>query len=135
MATFQPDPDLDEQLARLLSRHVARAARTVTSFLHEKLSGPGSGVQWPGQPRPSSAPGEYPAEQAGTLVGSLDAQAVSALHWQAGAFNAPQEAFWLEYPPPPDAPFSKKTDHGARPWISKALNDPELHARIVAALQ
>ncbi|MEI3783780.1 hypothetical protein U9R89_21925 [Pectobacterium brasiliense] len=134
MATFVPTPDLDDQLARLLAPHVAQAARTVAAFLRQKMTGPGSGVQWVGQPRPSSAPGEYPAEQTGALVDSLDAQAVNLLHWQAGAFNAPEQAFWLEYPPPPDAPFSKTTAHGARPWISKAFQDPELYQRIIAAL-
>lgn len=135
MATFVPSPDLEARLLRLLAPKVRAAGQEVKAFLTEKLSGPGSGVQWPGQPNPSSAPGEYPAEQSGDLVGSLDAREVGPLHWQAGAFEAPPEAFWLEFPPPPGSPFAKKTGYGARPWISKAFNDAELHARILQSLR
>ncbi|WP_179944618.1 hypothetical protein [Deinococcus radiopugnans] len=103
---------------------------TVAGFLREKLDRPGSGTHHPGLPNPSSAPGEYPAEQSGDLVRAIGHEAVDAFHQRAGALNSvapvPVEAFALEFPSPPSSPVKRSTQHGARPWASKALLDSEL---------
>ena len=111
---------------------------TVAGFLKEKLSGPGGGTHHPGLPNPSSAPGEYPAEQSGALVGAIGHEAVDAFHQRAGALNSvapvPVEAFALEFPSPPNSPVQRSTQHGARPWASKALQDAELRQRLREAV-
>lgn len=131
---FEPNAALDAQLARELDGISEALAGEFKAFLVEKLSGPGSGVHWPGQPNPSSAPGQYPAEQSGALVQSIDARREGD-HWEVGSFDAPPEAFALEYPSPPGSPITRQSDHGARPWLSKALTDPDLHRRLEEVIE
>lgn len=129
---------LQAALAAQLGPVSEAMGQTVAGFLKEKLSGPGSGTHHPGLPNPSSAPGEYPAEQSGDLVRSIGHEAVDAFHQRAGALNSvapvPVEAFVLEFPSPPSSPVKRSTQHGARPWISKARLDSELRQRLREAI-
>lgn len=99
-------------------------AHEAAALLREKLDQPGSGIQHPELPNVSSRPGEYPARQFDKLINSIDAQLISGV-WAFGSFNAPVEAFELEYPPP---------GHVARPWLSKFLADPLLRERVFKSM-
>ncbi|OLV20220.1 hypothetical protein [Deinococcus marmoris] len=130
---------LQAALAAQLGPVSVAMGETVAGFLKEKMSGSGSGVQHPGLPRPSSAPGEYPAMQGGALVRSLGHEAVDAFHQRAGALNSvapvPPEAWALEFPAPAGSPIKRTGPKGARPWVSKALSDAELRQRLVEAVK
>ena len=79
-------------------------------------AGPRSGAQYRGQPRQSSALGEFPQEQSGALVDSIDARPIGVLRFGIGAFDAPDWAVFLE--------FAK------RPWLSRTLEDPRTWQRM-----
>ncbi len=132
--SFQPNPHLDAELAAMFDRADEALAGEFKAFLQEKLAGAGGGVHHPGLPNPSSLPGEYPAEQSGALLRSIDAQRGPG-GWEVGSFDAPPEAWALEYPSPPDGPIPRESERGARPWLSKALTDPELLERLLRALE
>lgn len=127
-------PNLHELLARHCDPVMRDVAETTSDFLREKLSGPGSGIQHPNLPNPSSLPGEYPAEQSGDLLACIGAEQVAPSQYAVGALNSvapvPIEAWALEYPQPPSSPVDRQTAHGARPWLSKAAGDEELHDRL-----
>ena len=132
-------PNLHELLARHCDPVVREVAEEARDFLKEKLSGPGSGIQHPDLPNPSSLPGEYPAQQSGDLLACIGLERVAPSEYDVGALNSvapvPVEAWALEYPEPPSSLVSRQTAHGARPWISKALGDEELHDRLRAVTQ
>ncbi|GAA5503015.1 hypothetical protein Dxin01_02764 [Deinococcus xinjiangensis] len=130
---FEANFNLDEEFERLFDEADERLARAAANFLTDVLGQAGSGTHWPGLPNPSSAPGQYPAEQSGKLRESIDAQLIEGV-WEFGSFNAPPEAWALEYPSPPNSPITRQSAHGARPWLSKALTDPDLLERLWAAL-
>jgi hypothetical protein len=136
---FVLNPNVLATLAARLAPAVRIMAEETEAFLKEKLSGPGSGVQYPGQPHPSSQAGDYPAEQSGDLLACIGKAQVGPLAWHTGALNSvaavPLQAWALEYPSPRGTPVSRQGPLGARPWASKALADPELHTRITAALR
>ena len=94
--------------------------------LVEVLSGPGSGTQWRGNKNASSTAGEYPAEQSGDLLGSIGTEVTGPTEVAVGAFNAPAEAFELEFRDPAA---------GGRPWLSKSAEDPAFHQALEAAIQ
>lgn len=102
---------------------VEAAAEASANFLRDRLAGPGTGVQHPGLPNRSSTPDEYPAEQSGDLLESIDARPAGRLTEAVGAFDAPMHAFKLEF-----------MDDG-RPWASKAVHDPENHDAMNAAVE
>jgi len=122
--TWTENPQLRPMLLALAALAEQAGAQEAAAFLREKLNQPGSGNKWPGLPNTSSAPGEYPAKQSGKLLDSIDAQPLGQF-WAFGSFNAPPEAWGLEYPAP---------GHVARPWLSKALADPELRERVFHAM-
>ena len=124
MGTFKVSPSLQADLQRLLAPKALIVADTVVEFLREKL----------GNDNAPSQPGDYPAKVSGALYDSISKQEVAPLHYEAGMINGPPEGFYLEYPAPPNSPYRKLTPNGARPWISKALHDEQLHARIHQAL-
>lgn len=131
---FELDPDFDREMDALFDRADEAMAEAAAGFLRQVLDQPGTGTHWPGLPNPSSAPGHYPARQGGDLVKSIGAQQVGG-QWHFGSFNAPPEAWALEYPSPPGSPITRGTGRGARPWLSKALGDPEMHRAIWNALK
>lgn len=124
MATWTENPALRPLLLLKAALAEKAGAEEAAGFLREKLDQPGTGNKWPGLPNTSSAPGEYPAFQRGKLLDSIDAQP-SGQFWAFGSFNAPPEAFGLEYPAP---------GRVARPWLSKALSDFELRERVFEAM-
>ncbi|AFZ67074.1 hypothetical protein [Deinococcus peraridilitoris] len=132
---FKPNPHLERELDRALDKVGEGIAEEFVSFLLDRLSGPGSGTHWPGLPNPSSSPGDYPAEQSGALLASIgkSQRSLNGM-WAVGALNeiapVPVEAWALEYPSPPGSPVKRDSEHGSRGWLSKALADDELHARL-----
>ncbi|MFW8627628.1 hypothetical protein [Deinococcus sp. ME38] len=138
MTTLKLHLDAQERLRRYLQPALEAIAQETLTFLQEKLNQPGSGVHHPGLPNPSSNPGEYPAKQSGALLACLGAAQLTDGSWVVGALNSvapvPVEAWALEFPAPPNSPIDRNTVYGARPWLSKAHGDPELHARIRGAL-
>lgn len=139
MPGFKPSPNMRALLLARMEPVAEAMAQEAAGFLKEKLSGAGSGLHHPGLPNPSSAPGEYPAEQSGDLLACIGVQSTGPAQYEVGALNSvapvPAEAWALEYPSPPSSPITRQSPHGARPWLSKALGDEELHDRLRAAAQ
>lgn len=130
---FEPDPDFDREMDALFDALDEQMAHAAADFLRTAMNKPGGGIKWPGLPNTSSAPGEYPVVQHRKLLDSLDAQQIAG-EWHFGSFNAPPEAWSLEYPSPSGSPITRQSAHGARPWLSKLLGDPVAHAAIWASL-
>lgn len=86
-------PNAAAIIAKQLERPVESAAAAYADKLSDNLAaGSRSGVQYPGLPRVSSAPGEYQQEQSGSLrdaVGVRDTP--DPLRKQAGFFGLPQD--------------------------------------------
>jgi hypothetical protein len=103
--------------------HMAEAAAEV---LKAKLSGGGSGVQYPGLPNRSSSEHEYPAEQSSKLAGSIQARASPGRPGFAefGSIDGPAYVTLLHFKPP---------DKGGRPFMDDARQDRDIHAAILDA--
>ena len=106
-----------------LSRVLGAMAEAAKDKLKENLSGGGSGVQYPNQPNASSAPGEYPAEQSGSLLSSVGTRR-DGDGWTFGVYNPPGYAAALEF----KAPLS-----GGRPFLEPTMTDPETHQAMLEA--
>lgn len=91
-------------------------------FAREKLSGSGSGIHYVGLPNTSSLPSEYPAEQTGELLNSVDNWFVAGDGWVFGLHDAPIEAVMLEFKP---------VGMGGRPLMMQMFADTELHTTII----
>ena len=124
MGTFRVSPSLQADLQKLLAPKAAIVADTIVEFLQEVLSDTNA----------PSSPGDYPAQVSGDLVGSIGRRQTGPLSNEVGMIDGPPEGFFLEFPAPPNSPYQKLTPNGARPWISRALRDEVLHARIREAL-
>ena len=124
MGTFRVSPSLQADLQKLLAPKALIVADTIVEFLREVL----------GDTNAPSSPGDYPAQVSGDLVNSISFREVAPLQYEVGSLDGPPEAFYLEFPSPPNSPYRKLTPNGARPWLSKALHDEQLYARIRQAL-
>lgn len=100
------------------NRRLAKAANAAFVKLFENLDQSGSGTQYPGLPRRSSAEGEYPAPQSRTLQDSADAREVEPLNWQVGVFDPPEYAQNLEFGP------EDGSSKGQRRFLSRTMEDP-----------
>lgn len=110
---------LAEVRRTILTPLALKGAQAASEVLREKLGQAGSGQQWPGLPRPSSAVGEYPARQTGELQESIDAREAREMRAEFGAIqNPPDYAAALHFKPP---------DDGGRPFMDFALHDEEVH--------
>jgi len=103
------------------------ASEEALTMLQEKLNPGGhGGLKHEGQPARSSRPGEYPAYQTGALYRSLGIRRRKLERSVGVVKNTPVEALLLEFRPP---------SSGGRPWLSKALREPELKRRMLAAVR
>src|SRR5690348_2327837 len=109
-----------------VTQRIGQGAAVAAAIVSDHLAaGPRSGVHWPELPRRSSAPGEYPQEQFGPLRASIGHDHVGGTTWEAGAIhNPPEEAAKLEFSP---------VSEGGRPWLSRAMEDPETHEVMLRA--
>ncbi len=114
------------ELKRRLGGVAVAGAYAAADVLQEKLSGPGSGRQYPGQPNRSSSPGEYPAEQTGQLVDSISARRAGELRAEFGSIiDPPEYNLDLHFKPP---------DEGGRPYMDDALQDRDIHQAVREAM-
>lgn len=113
-------------LRRQLSGVALAGAQGGSGGLAGKLEGEGTGVQYPGLPRRSSAPGEYPAEQSGDLRDSIAARQAGEGAEFGPINNPPDYVLPLHFRPPSD---------GGRPFMDMALHDPDIHAAVLDAVE
>ena len=124
MARLKPQ-GIAEHKKQLMGQLMA-GAYAAADVLQEKLSGGGSGTQYPGQPNRSSTPGEYPAEQTGQLRDSISARRAGELRAQFGSIiDPPDHNIDLHFKPP---------DEGGRPYMDDALHDRDIHNAIRTAI-
>jgi hypothetical protein len=72
MREFTPNPDFAKQLAASVDAVASRAAEASADELRKNVSaGARTGIHYPWMPRRSSAPGEFPQEQSGSLLDSV----------------------------------------------------------------
>lgn len=115
-----------ERFRQSLSPLALRGAEAAADVLREKLSGPGTGVHYPGQPNPSSREGEYPAEQTSRLVGTIAARPAGPGQAQFGAIDDPPDCLGdFHFKPPGE---------GGRPFMDHALADADIHQAVSTAL-
>ncbi|AFZ67570.1 hypothetical protein [Deinococcus peraridilitoris] len=121
-----------QALRARIARAMEGAATAATGYAYDALNTAGSGVHYPGNPNPSSRPGEYPATQSHALRDSIDKRRLSSLTWSVGAINNPPAwAAYLEF-----RPVSEQTPgSGPRAWATKLLHDPQLHTAILEGLR
>ena len=106
-----------------LNRVLESMAHAAKDQLKENLSGGGSGAQYPRQPNPSSAPGEYPAEQSGSLLSSVGVRR-DGDGWTFGVYDPPGYAAALEF---------KAPSSGGRPFLEPTMTDPDTHQAMLEA--
>lgn len=109
-----------------LDQRIGTGAAVAAEVIREHIqAGPRSGVHWPDMPRRSSAPGEYPQEQTGDLLRSVGVEHERPTEYVVGSVdNPPPEAAKLEFTP---------VFYGGRHWLSKAMEDVQTHALMLAA--
>jgi hypothetical protein len=89
-------------------------------------AGERSGIFHEGNERQSSAPGEFPQEQTGALLGSLDFRMITDFKAVVGALNnAPFWAHDLENLP---------ASAGGRSWLKRTMFEPETRAVVLDAI-
>lgn len=126
MATRVNRAGLDRLRQRLTAVALA-GAQGGAGVLAEKLSGPGSGRHHAGLPNRSSAEGEYPAEQEGDLLGSIDARPAGEGAALFGPINNPPDHL--------HALHSRSPDMGGRPFMDDARHDRDIHRAIVEGIE
>lgn len=115
---------------RLHLRKIVGAGTDVAKdILDEQLRLHGtSGAHWKSLPRRSSAPGEFPQEQTGTLLGSLAAKPANDppdTRWLVGFENLDEDYLKrLEFAP---------ADEGGRAPLSTVMEDDLTHAQMMRA--
>lgn len=88
MLSFQENPSILENLQADLSPKVEIASLSAATSLIDRISaGTRRGRHYAKYPRRSSASGEYPQEQFGHLVNSVDNVRVDALTYAVGFFG------------------------------------------------
>lgn len=120
------DPKGMARLERLLKSVVEEGARTGAKTLKEFSSQSGGGIHWDHLPNRSSAPGEYPAKQTGTLLRKIQMRKVSFMEARYGIVKAGEAQFNLEFFP---------TSMGGRAPLKKSAHDPKMHEAIKAAIR
>ncbi len=101
-----------------------RAIKAGASKMEEKLSGEGTGVHSPGQPRRSSKPGEWPSRQSGETAEGIVSAPTGPLSGRVSAVGG--AALDLHMRPEAD---------GGRPFVIYALHDSEYLSAIGEAVR
>lgn len=115
-------------LARLQARLgtlALRGAEAAAGVARDKLSGPGSGRLYAGQPQRSSAPGEYSATQTGAHRASLGHRPDGPARAVFGFLDPPAHSHALHFKPPGD---------GGRPDLDHLLEDPDVQRAVKEAM-
>ncbi|MGL5005441.1 MAG: hypothetical protein ACRDAM_21155 [Casimicrobium sp.] len=123
-------PGFNAAIIAHLEPKLERGATRAALIIVDRLDQPGSGVKYSSLPNRSSAPGEYPARQSGELINSIDAREIALASFGVGSFNAPDQAWYLEFDPPGAPGFERSTDSGVRQWLSRTMEDAEVQAAI-----
>ena len=101
MLDIKHNPNLRGEIANSLSAGIEEAALAAGLRLQVKVgkySGKRTGVKYAGYPRRSSAYGEYPQEQSGSLKLSVDVSQISSLDFNVGFFGESiSKLKYLEY--------------------------------------
>ena len=101
MFKFVPNPNLMQELEVDLDDAMLVAAEASSDKLRERVGRSyqaRTGRKYDKYPRVSSALGEYPQEQFGTLQASVDSVRVASSEYAVGFFNEDQEKLqYLEY--------------------------------------
>lgn len=120
-------PNAAAIIAKQLTGPVERAATAYADKLSDNLAaGSRSGIQYPSLPRQSSAPGEYPQSQTGSLKDSVGTSPTNnKLVWSAGFFGEDKaKLLSLEY---------GSRNMAERAPLYKTSQDNDTRARMLAA--
>jgi hypothetical protein len=117
----------DRAVRKQIRPRLERAAIAALGRLEFNIqAGTRSGVHHPGNPRQSSAPGEYPQEQSSELLNSLDFVMITDLKATVGALN--NAPFWAH-----DLEFLPDTA-GGRPWLKRTMLESETQVAMLDAI-
>ena len=109
---------------RLATPVLKRASEAAADKMRANLSGSRTGIKHARLLNTSSAPGEYPAKQSGDLYYSIDSRQIGFCLFGVGSWNAPPEAFKLEFDPPGFPGYPRSNSVGLRKWLSRTRDDP-----------
>lgn len=114
---------LRAELERIATPALERGAIALLGRMEQNIqAGERSGTFHPENLRQSSAPGEYPQEQSGDLLASLDWRKISSTRMEVGAINnPPEQALKLE---------TDTAEFGGRRWASRTAEELETHDAI-----
>lgn len=136
--SYEPDPTFGQQLDDQIGALLDAAAEEGANVLSENLKAGGrTGRKYPRLPRRSSAPGEYPQEQSGTLrrgVGSARDGSTA----QVIIVDDLGKLLGLEFSPPsknPNQPGTPKRHSGGRAPMWMTMTDPRTRDRMAAAME
>ncbi len=113
-----------------LAQQLQQGAAGGAEALRDALSRPGSGVQYAGQPNPSSTPDEYSAEQSGDLQRAVESATTGPLSAAFGfgvnGGEIPPQAVFQEFRP---------ISAGGRANLAKAVHDPVIQEAVRVGLR